>query len=220
MAAGASDLTRAVDVSVMSDRMATLSEVVAAAGVADMAQGAQMLAASDDVKVMSAVVGLMGVEDFETGLQLARLSGELETISDVLERLQMPVLSVVLDDRGELLQSMAVDAIMRAGSTRGLAVAMAATGQTMGDLGENEVAEGVVRLAVSQGAAEQSADLALASEALAEQGIEELQAAETARKVAKRMVKSGVEEVATGAAEMGAAMQMDAAAAALDEAAG
>jgi len=220
LAAGASDLTRAVDVQVVADRMATLSEAVATAGVADIAQGAQMLAASDDVEVMSAVVGLMGVADFENGLQLARLSGELETISDVLERLQMPVLSALLDDRGELLQSMAVETIMRAGSTRGLAQAMAAAGQTMGDLGKNEVAEGALRMAVSEGMAERSASLAVAGEALAKQGLEEMQAAETARNVARRMARSGVEEVAAGAAEMGAAVQMEADAAALDEAAG
>ena len=209
LAEGASDLTRAQDAELMAERTARVSQAVGEAGLADLAQGAEMLAASQDVDVMSAVVGLMGIEDFENGLELARLSGELETISDVLERLQLPVLSALLDARGERLQEMAVDSILRAGSSRGLSQALASTGKTMGALGENEMAEGVARLAVSAAAADQAVELAETAEILTEQGVEKLAAAEMARQLGREMVAEGVAGVAAGAADMGAAAALD-----------
>jgi hypothetical protein len=167
---------------------------------------------------MSAVVGLMVVEDFENGLELARLSGELETISDVLERLQLPVLSALLDARGERLQEMAVDSILRAGSSRGLSQAFAAAGQKMSALGENEMAEGVARLTVSAVAAEESAELAETAEMLAAQGVEKMEAAELARQLGREVIADGVAGVAAGAAEMGAAAALDETAQALEDA--
>jgi hypothetical protein len=219
LASGVGDLTRAVDANLMAARTARLSEAVAEAGIADMAQGAEMLAASNDVDVMSAIVGLMGVEDFENGLELARLSGELETISDVLERLQLPVLAALLDDRGERLQSMAVESIVRAGSSRGLSEALFAAGKTINDLGENEMAEGVARLAVSAAAAEESEELAETAEILAMQGADKLEEAELARQLAREIAEEGLAGVTAGAAELGAAAALDETAQALDEAA-
>ena len=49
LAAGASDLTRAEDAFVVSQRLSDLSGVVAAAGAVDVAQGAELLAKSEDV---------------------------------------------------------------------------------------------------------------------------------------------------------------------------
>jgi hypothetical protein len=62
LAEGASDLTRAVDMEVVADRVAQLSDVVAEAGITDVLEGAEMLATSEDVNVLSAMVGLMGAE--------------------------------------------------------------------------------------------------------------------------------------------------------------
>ena len=206
LAAGASNLTRAVDAGIVAERMARLSETVAVAGVVDVAEGADMLAASDDVNVMSALVGLMSLEDAEHGLELARLAGELSAIGQVVEGLQMPLLTVFLAARSVRLQEMAVEQIRQAGSTRSLAHAMAATGQKIADMGENEVAEGMVRMAVSQGMAERSAELAFGSEVLAEQSAQELATAVAARQVAKELREAGVDDMAAGSAELGAAV--------------
>ena len=86
--------------------------VVGEAGVDDLAEGAELLMAADDVDAMSAAVGLMGVGDLERGLELGRLAGELQTIGDVVDALEMPVLSAVLGDRGWRLQQIAVDVII------------------------------------------------------------------------------------------------------------
>jgi hypothetical protein len=114
LAAGASDLTRARDVTVVAERMSDLSGVVAAAGVTDVAQGAELLAKSEDVAALSALVGLMGEDDLERGLELARLAGELEAVGNVVTRLQMPVLAKFLAKRSASLQGVATDTIVRA----------------------------------------------------------------------------------------------------------
>ncbi|MBK8048289.1 MAG: hypothetical protein IPK16_14910 [Anaerolineales bacterium] len=150
---GASDLTRAEDAALVAARVAQLSQVVGAAGEADIAQGAEMLATSEDIDVMAAVVGLMGEEDLERGLELARLSGELETVGEVMERMGMPVLAAFLADRGEILQDIAVEVVLRLGSTRALAQALAASGSDLRALGENEVGEGLVRMVAAEEAA-------------------------------------------------------------------
>jgi len=217
LASGASDLTRAEDLELVSERMSTLSEVVAVAGVTDVAQGAEMLASSDDVNVMSAIMGLMSEDDIEHGLELARLSGELMTVSEVVASLQMPVLTEFLYDRGELLQEIAVEQIRMAASTRGLARAMASTGKKIAGLGENEVAEGFARMAVSEGMAIRSEELAIGGAILAEQGIEKVATAAVAGAVAREVVKAGVGEVAQGSMSLGVAAATDAFAEALDD---
>ena len=217
LAKGASDLTRAVDAEIVADRMARLSKAVEVAGVVDVAEGAEMLAASEDVGVMSALVGLMSYEDAEHGLELARLAGELEAVSQVVEGLQMPMLYVFLSARSERLQEMAVEQIRQAGSTRGLARAMAATGKQLAGMGENEVAEGLARMAVSEGMADRSAELALGGEMLAERGVEELATASAAGVVARIMVAEGTATVEAGAAELGAAAAAEGFAGALEE---
>ena len=158
-AAGVSDLTRAEDAAVVASRVKTLSDVVGVAGVVDVAEGAEMLATSEDVGVMSAMVGLMGEDDLETGLELARIAGELWAVSDVVDMLQMPALTEFLAERGELLQELAVEQILKAASTKGVAKAIESAGGKIADLGNNEIAEGVTRMAVSEGLAEGSKKL-------------------------------------------------------------
>jgi hypothetical protein len=156
LAKGASDLTRAVDAAVVSERVATLSQAVGVAGVVDMSQGVEMLASSEDVNVMSALVGLMSLEDVDHGLELARMAGEFSVVSQIVAPLQMPLLTAFLEERSISLHAMAVEQVRQAGSTRSLARAIAATGKQIAGLGENEIAEGVARLAVSEGMAVRS----------------------------------------------------------------
>ena len=59
----------------------------------------------------------------------------------------------------------------QAGSTRSLARALTATGQKIAGMGENEVVEGIARMAASEGMAERSASLAAAGDLLAAQGM-------------------------------------------------
>lgn len=98
-----------------------------------------MLMASEDVEAMSALVGLMSLGDLDRGLELGRMAGELGTISDVVDTLEMPVLSAVLGDRGRRLQEIAVDVILRAAATQGLADLMDATGQQLAEMGIEEI---------------------------------------------------------------------------------
>ena len=144
-AAAASDLTRAVDAEVVAERLATLSDLVGAAGINDISEGVDLLSAADDVDAMSAMVGLMSLGDVERGLELGRVAGELMTIANVVDELDMPILAAVLDDRGMQLQDIATDVILRAAAERSLAHLMAATGRQIGEMGETEIEEGVLR---------------------------------------------------------------------------
>jgi hypothetical protein len=204
-AAGASDLTRAEDAVVVAERVKTLSDVVGVAGIVDVAEGAEMLAASEDVSVMSAMVGLMGEEDLETGLELARIAGELWAVSDVVDMLQMPALTEFLAERGEILQEMAVEQILRSASTKGVARAIEAAGGTIADLGNNEIAEGVTRMAVSEGLAEGSKQLKKAGVKLGKQGVKKVEKGEMITRDARVYAKEGIGDMVGGGAEMGSA---------------
>jgi hypothetical protein len=157
----------------MAARLGQLSEVVAEAGIVDVAEGAAMLATSDDIKGISAAVGLMGAEDLESGLEVARTAGELWAASDVVDLLEMPVLAAFLESRGELLQNVAVEIILRASGTRALSQVLTGAGEAVADLGDQEVAEGLVRAVASQVLAEESDELAaMTGEAEAAAGAE------------------------------------------------
>ena len=170
-----------MDAEVVADRLATLSDLVGVAGVNDISEGVELLSASDDVDAMSAMVGLMSLGDVERGLELGRVAGELMTIANVVDELDMPILSAVLDDRGMQLQNIATDVILRAAAERSLASLMAATGQQIGEMGEVEIEEGVLRTAASDIAAERSAELAAAGVGLAVRGAVEAEAAGRSR---------------------------------------
>ena len=79
-------------------------------------------------------------------------------------------------------------------------------------MGEQEVAEGAVRVAVSEAAAERSAELSVASDVLAAKGVDELETAAVAGPVAKEAARTGMAEIAAGAEEMGAGEATEAAA--------
>jgi len=118
--------------------------------------------------------------------------------------LDMPVLAEFLEERGMRLQEIAVDQLIRYTGTRALAGAIKQEGKAIEDMGEEEVAEGLVRLAVSNAAAERSAELSMASDALAMQGVDELATAAAAGDVAKAAGKAGVSAIAEGAEAVGA----------------
>jgi len=96
----------------------SLSEVVGAAGVVDMAEGVEMLADSEDVKTIGAMISLMSLDDLESEWYGA-LAGELSAVvwwpSEC--RCQCCRCSWMIADE---LEEMAVDAILRAASTRAL----------------------------------------------------------------------------------------------------
>ena len=75
---------------------------------------------------------------------------------------------------------------------------------------DEEIEEGVLRMAASNIAAERSAELAEAGADLAVRGAVEMAAAGAAADLAGEMAAEGVADVATGAAEIGAAMAEEA----------
>ncbi len=217
VAAASSDLTRAADAALVSEKVQELSEIVGAAGVVDIEEGVDMLMHSDNVKAMGAIVSLMSKEELERGMELARLAGELSVVGDVVDILDMPVLAEFLANRGARLQEIAVDQLLRFTGTRALAGALKDTGKEIEAMGQQEVEEGLVRMAVSEVAAERSAQLSQASDALATRAADELVTAAVAREVAQDAVVAGVTEIAEGSATMGAGEATEAMGEALEE---
>ena len=220
VAAGASDLTRATDAALAAERMQQLSDIVGAAGVVDVAEGVDLLLKGGDVRAMGAIVTLMSREELDRGLELARIAGEMWTVSDLAALLDMPMLADFLEERGMRLQEIAVDQLLRSTGTRALAGSIKRAGQDIEAMGEAEIAEGAVRVAVSEAAAERSAELSVASDALAVKGVDELETAAVAGAVAKEAARTGVAEIAAGAEEMGAGEATEAAGEALEARAG
>jgi hypothetical protein len=130
--------------------------------------------ASEDVGVLSALVGMMSLDDIEHGLELARLSGELQTAGEMVAALQMPVLADFMAERASRLHEMSVEQIRLAISADGVSQVLAAAGKRLTSLGENEVEEGMARLAVSDAVSEESAAKSKTSEELAMQGLEKM----------------------------------------------
>jgi hypothetical protein len=182
-----------------------LSEVVSAAGVIDMVEGIDLLATSDDIEVQSALIGMMSEEDLDIGMQLAAIAGRMQAVSNVTKTLGMPRLTVFLREQGAELERIAEEAMLRSGATRALAAAMSATGANVADLGANEMAEGLTRLAAAEDIAIQSEELAGAGAADLITGAREVAAAEAMDEVAKDVAAEGMAEVAVGSAELGAA---------------
>jgi hypothetical protein len=113
------------------------------------------------------------------------------------------VLATFLDRRGARLQEIAVEQLMRAAGTRALAGAIREAGWDIEEMGEQEMTEGAVRMAVSDAAAERSAELSVASDLLAAQGIDEAATAIAAGAVATDTARAGVAEIAAGAEAVG-----------------
>jgi len=176
-----------------------------------------MLMKGDDVRTLGAVVSMVSWEELDRGLEVARVAGELGAVSDVVGVLGMPVLAEFLKMRGARLQSLAADQVLRFTSTRALAEAINTAGADLEAMGEQEAAEGMVRIAVSNAAAERSAELSVESELLAEKGADELITAEEAREVAKGSAKAGLSDIVEGAEMVGEGETLEAGGEVLEE---
>ena len=87
------------------------------------------------------------------------------------------------------------------------------------EVGANEVAEGIVRVAASEAMAERSEELAATGVVLAAEGEAELEVAAAAAGVAGDLAEEAVAEAVVAGAELGAAATLDDVAGALAEAA-
>ena len=184
--AGAVAVTHGVDQMAVAEKLGRLSEVVAAAGELDVAEGIEALATSEDIQIQSALVSSFSMAALARAMELAAVAGQLHVAADIVSAREMPVLAAFLEDKGNLLRVFAVDTVKRAGAGRVLAQAMAETGEKVGDMGANEVAEGLIRMAVAEEGAERSADLFADGAMNAVAGVEALAAAAGARQVARR----------------------------------
>ena len=182
-----------------------------------MAEGAELLATSEDIEVQGAIVGALAEEDLGQGMEIAAIAGQLFAVSEIVDALDMPVLAAFLDDKGQDLHELAIDAIFRYGATRALSEAVSETGMHVGEMGVLEVVEGVEELVAAEGMAYRSDELAEAGLEQTAQGLVEMAAAEGMREASEELAAEGVVEVAEGAAEIGAAATLADFAAALEE---
>ncbi len=183
----ASNVTRGVDAMVVGDRLETISQVVAAAGVNDIAQGAELLSHSDDIAVQSALVASLAQEDLELSMNMAAIAGQLEAVGDLALLMDMPTLAEFLDAKSDELQDMAVDTLLRFGATRALSQLIGKTGEQVADMGVNEMAEGVVRVAVAGETAAHAEALSDAGAALTAEGLMKAAVAEGYREAAAEL---------------------------------
>lgn len=139
-------------------------------------------------------------------------------VSEVADAMGMPIMADFLEDRGQTLHEIAVDTVFRFGATRALSEAIAKTGWQIADLGEEEVAEGITRMAVSAGMAERSEDLAAAGAELTAEGLVEMAAARGMHQAAEELVAEGAADIAAGASELTEAEMMAGLGGALEEA--
>jgi hypothetical protein len=107
---------------------------------------------------------------------------------------------------------LAVDVIVQSAGTRALSQALEETAIDVGELGTEEVAEGLTRAVVSEGLAIRSDVLAEAGAELAAEGVLEVMEGTAIEDTGRDIAVEGVTEVAQGAAELGAAAGLDAAA--------
>ena len=170
-----------------------LSQAVGEAGVTDLLQGASMLAASDDIALQSALVSALSEEELGYGMDLAAIAGQLWTVSDVVAGLDMPVLADFLEIKGEELQNIAVEVLLRFGATHALAAYMEETGAEVESLGMEEAFEGAARLDISAGMDARSQELAQTGAALTAKGLSQLAAAGGMRDAAKDLVTDSLD---------------------------
>src|SRR6266550_1797237 len=205
LAEGASDATRGVDALKAARRAEKRSKKAAREGARDLAQGGELLSASEELSIQSDIVREMSAEDLDHGMKLASIAGQLLAASNILSTLGLPLFSDFVDVKGQELQELAVEELLRSGASRALATAMAETGAEVGDLGIGEVAEGIELLVESEEQESQSELLEDAGEQLTEQGLEEVVASEELSEAGKEIRAEGVTEIAIGAEEVGEA---------------
>lgn len=191
-----------------AQNLAAISSVMAEAGVQDVAQGVALLTASEDIAIQSAIIGGLSEDDLALSMELAAIGGQLHAVSDVVYDLDMPLLADFLDLLGDRMRELSADTIHRFGATRALARAMAETGESVADLGSNEVGEGVMRLGAAEEAAELSEVADEVGRTLRSEGRAEMAAAREIRDITEELVGDATAEIAGGAAQIGAAEAM------------
>jgi hypothetical protein len=95
-----------------------------------------------------------------------------------------------------------VDVMLQAVSTRALSVAMSSEAAKLSDLGTEEAAEGLARLAASAGLAAGSEELGAAGAELAALGLAEAEEGLVLDDAAREIAAEGIGEIAAGAAEL------------------
>lgn len=158
---------------------------------------------SDAAAAMGAGVGLVAQEDLKTGLDVARTAGELWAAGDVIDLMEMPVLAGFLESRGERLQQVAVDVMLRAARAQAISRAMEAESEAIAELGTREVAEGIARKVASEAMALRIEEVALAGAGLTVRGQTDLRAADMAADATRNLASTGEEEAAVAGAELG-----------------
>jgi hypothetical protein len=166
---------------------------------------------------MGAIIGLMSADELDRGMEIARIAGEMSVVSDVVAKLEMPVLALFLAKRGALLEEIAVDQLLRSVGTRALSKALKETAQDIQAMGEQEIGEGVVRTAVASAAADRSDELSLASDLLAARGLDALGTAAVAADFARTAIQTGVSDIAAGAEGVGSGKALEAMGEALEQ---
>jgi hypothetical protein len=166
LAKGASDATRGAEALKAGRRQARRSRKAAVESVRDVAQGSELLSASEELAMQSAIVSEMSADELDYGMKLASIAGQLWATSTVLSTFGVPLIADFMEKKGQELQDLAEDVLLRSGATRALAKAMAETGAEVGELGVGEVAEGMNRLDESEELENQSELLADAGEQL------------------------------------------------------
>lgn len=91
-----------------------------------------------------------------------RSPGQLAVAADVVAMLDMPVLAEFLADKGDDLRDLAVDAIIKFAAAHAMANTMESIGAQVGEMGADEMVEGLARRTVADAAAQHSEDLAMA----------------------------------------------------------
>ena len=200
-AAGAADLTRGEDELQASEALSDLSDVAAATGVRDAAAGAITLGAAEDAAAVGALMAAVTADNLDRGMLLASLSGQLRVASDVVDLMNMPVLSEFLGVKGRQLRGLAVNEIGRAMAAAALAQGMDAMADRLAALGLGEVAAGLQELEAADVLLDARDAAASAGVRTAAEGVAELSAARAEAGATRQLTGAGVVMVAQGAEE-------------------
>jgi hypothetical protein len=215
IAVGAATLTRGADEIAVAEGLSKISDVVGAAGIVDVAQGAELLEHSEDVEVQSQMVGFLSEADLEHSMGIAAIAGQLAVVADIVTMREMPVLAAFLETKGNMLHQLAVETIIKFGAGRALAASLADTAARVGELGVNEMEEGIARVGVAERASEASDALAAAGARKVVEGAVELEVGQELTQAGQALALEGVADIATGAEMVGQAEALDATAGAL-----
>ena len=182
---GAVAVTHGLDQMAVAEKLGKLSEVVAAAGELDVAEGIEALATSEDIQIQAAVVSSFSMA--ATGACDGACRGGRATARRCRHRVHAGDARAggFPGGQGQPAARLRCGYGQAGGCGRILAQAMAETGEKVGDMGANEVAEGLIRMAVAEEGAERSADLFADGAMNAVGGEKALAVAAGAREVAR-----------------------------------